>query len=210
MPHGAVLPAVVWQSQSPVRLHRVQSSLLERVCRYFVCQTNPSSLLLTIYDDTRRLVVDVPHGELQLLAAVALEAADGLRRPARVMHPYDHVLLSLDLATDDCGRFGERSPAVDGVPIATEPKLAHVRRKQRLSHELCPHFIRFRRCIGFGPLADPIPLRGGTTEICGSPKSGRRRPSDLRRARPPGSRLSIQHMYRYSTIEHSARQTRVD
>ena len=142
MPHGAVLPAVVRQSQRPVCLHRVQSSLLESVRSYFVRQANSSPLLLTIYDDPWGLVLDVPHGEVQLLAAVTLEAADDLRRPASVVHPHDHVLLSLHPAADDCGRFGERFPAVDGVPVAAESKLAHTRRKQGLGHELCPYFIR--------------------------------------------------------------------
>lgn len=53
-------------------MHAV-SSHLQRIRCNLICETDTSPLLLQVDDEARAVLLDVPHGHLQLPRAVALQ-----------------------------------------------------------------------------------------------------------------------------------------
>ena len=65
-------------SDAAAGLRKQEWQHLQSVCGNFVGQPDAPALLLKVNDDAGRAVLDVPHCQLQLLRAVALQAAQHL------------------------------------------------------------------------------------------------------------------------------------
>mmetsp|Transcript_8418 Transcript_8418/g.24277 ORF Transcript_8418/g.24277 Transcript_8418/m.24277 type:complete len:228 (+) Transcript_8418:388-1071(+) len=169
--HGTVLTSVIRESQSPICVDRVATSILHGVCCNFIRQTNPSSFLLKVYDGPA-VFTDVFHGQLQLLFAIAPLAAEYLRRHALVVHTNRHALFQLSIRSKGHlvgavyhARFRSQVVVIDAIhdAIRAQAELSHVRRQSCVGDVLGgEHGVRPSVRWSLRARADAIQVDAGT------------------------------------------------
>ena len=97
----AVISLVGAEAQVDVGVHRIVALLLQLVCSNLVHQSYAASLLAEVYDSAAPFLLNHLHCLVELFAAVASLAAEGVARQAAAVHAHHDGFARLPTALDE-------------------------------------------------------------------------------------------------------------
>ena len=137
----AIITQVRRKAQLHIRLHSIQTGILQRISTNLIRQANAAALLTHINDSAAAILLNHAQSSRQLVAAVAAQAAERITGQALAVYAHQHVLLACHITLDN----RHMAQIIEVIFISNNTEVAVLRRQRSLCSTM--HHLLMRLAV---------------------------------------------------------------